>query len=239
MTDTTIKVVQLSDTHIKAEFKADRLSKFVAKINQENPDIVVFTGDLYDNYANYQSDDAVIQQLAAINASTAKLAVWGNHDYGGGAVRQYETIMAAGGFQLLKNENTTLPLENGKQVFISGLDDAMLGQSSLPDVSEMVGADYRILVSHEPDIAAEHVGEGFDLMLAGHSHGGQVNLPFFPSINKLAVQTTNHAETYSSGLYQLGDNGETTLYVNRGIGTTHVAARFGVVPEIAVFNIKI
>lgn len=233
-----LKIVQFSDTHIKEGFDESHLAKVVDKMNAEKPDIVIFTGDLYDNYAKYNDDEGVINQLKKIDAAITKVAVWGNHDYGGGAVRAFEHVMNESDFEVLKNENKLITLENNQTIWVTGLDDTMLGQPYLPDMTGMEQADFTLLLSHEPDVAAQYFNQEYDLILTGHSHGGQVNIPFLPGVNKLAVSTTDHAENYNSGLYQVGSSEETTLYVNRGIGTTHIAARFGVVPEIAVFNIN-
>lgn len=75
----------------------------------------------------------------------------------------------------------------------------------------------------------------YDLVLSGHSHGGQVNIPFIPAINQKAISSTNLAKNYVSGMYEL--NSKTKIYVNTGIGTTHVSGRLGVVPEISIFHI--
>ena len=85
-------------------------------------------------------------------------------------------------------------------------------------------------MTHEPDTADLYADLGFDLILAGHSHGGQVSLPFLPHI------TTSMARKYLDGLYPLND--QTTLYVHSGIGTSRYPIRLGVVPEIAVFDLK-
>ena len=72
-----IKVVQFSDTHIKADFNYKNLDKVVNYINKQNPDVVVFTGDLYDNYAKYHDDEHIIKELQKINATYDKIAIWG------------------------------------------------------------------------------------------------------------------------------------------------------------------
>ena len=77
-----IKVVQFSDTHIKADFNYKNLDKVVNYINKQNPDVVVFTGDLYDNYAKYHDDEHIIKELQKINATYDKIAIWGNRDCG-------------------------------------------------------------------------------------------------------------------------------------------------------------
>lgn len=192
-----VRVVQFSDVHIKEDFTYKNLDKIVNKINKQNPDVVVFTGDLYDNYAEYHEDDLLIKELQKINAKYDKIAIWGNRDYGGGAARQYENIMTQSGFTVLKNGNW--------------------------------------YVTTEPDTADSFQEYPYDLILSGHSHGGQVNIPFFPAVNQAAVSFTALTTNYAGGMYEL--NADTKLYVNTGIGTTHISARFGVVPEISVFTI--
>ena len=96
-------------------------------------------------------------------------------------------------------------------------------------------SNYNILLIHEPDTADFFQEYPYDLVLSGHSHGGQVNIPFIPAINQKAISSTNLAKNYVSGMYEL--NSKTKIYVNTGIGTTHVSGRLGVVPEISIFHI--
>lgn len=230
-----IKIVQFSDIHIKEDFTYKNLNKVVNAINKENPDIVVFTGDLYDNYARYHDDINITAQLQKIQAKYDKIAIWGNRDYGGGALRQYESIMEQSGFTLLKNGNWYVTTETDRKILFTGLDDSMLGNVSMPDATKIYDSDYDILLTHEPDTADLYEDYHYNLVLSGHSHGGQVNIPFLPIINQKAVATTDLAAKYAGGMYHL--NGNNRMYVNTGIGTTHISARFGVVPEISVFNI--
>ena len=232
-----VKVVQISDLHIKQDFTHMELRKVVDKVNAENPDIVLFTGDLYDNYAKYQEDESIISELGKIKAKYGKIAIWGNRDYGGGAVRTYESVMEQSGFTLLKNENLTVAAGNDKKIEFTGMDDFMLGGPYMPDAGNIRDSDYRILMMHEPDAALEFENYDYDVILSGHSHGGQINIPFLPDVNEAAVSLTALSENYSGGMYTLNGGTGMKMYVNTGIGTTHISARFGVVPEIAVFNI--
>lgn len=230
-----VKIVQFSDLHVKEDFTCENLEKVVKKMNKQKPDIVVFTGDLYDNYAHYHDDTHIIKELKNIHAKYAKIAIWGNRDYGGGAVRQYESIMEQAGFTVLKNGNWYVTTESGKQILFTGLDDSMLGNVIMPDATKIYDSDYDILLTHEPDTADYFTDYAYDLVLSGHSHGGQINIPFLPAINRKAVAATALAADYTGGMYNM-DSGA-SMYVNTGIGTTHISARFGVVPEIAVFTI--
>lgn len=231
-----LKLVQISDLHIKKDYTAKHLEKVVQKVNEQSPDFIVFTGDLYDNYSNYQDNEQVASKLAHLRARYGKIAIWGNRDYGGGASRIYENMMQQAGFSLLRNENLVVGTSQGRSILFTGLDDALLGNPVLPPtVEEMNGTAYDILLTHEPDEVIQYQGKGYELILSGHSHGGQVNIPFFPQVQKKAAAVMGHANRYTGGLYTL-DTGE-KLYVNTGIGTTHLSARFGVLPEIAVFYI--
>lgn len=228
----SLKVVQISDIQISKNYTTDHLKKVVEEMNEQDPDIVLFTGDLYEIYAEYHDDKALIDTLSAIEARYGKFAVWGNRDYGGGAAGQYENILQQSGFQLLQNEAVSIMLNNGEKLFLAGLDDALLGTPDIATITEeFQTAEYlfSILMTHEPDTADLYSDMGFNLIVSGHSHGGQVNVPFLPKM------TTSMAEKYVNGLYQL--NGHTSLYVNSGIGTSRYPVRFGVVPEITVFSL--
>lgn len=228
-----IRVVQLSDIQVNAYYTEHNLAKLVEKVNDLSPDVIVFTGDLFDNFSKYQAVDAVTQALSSLDAAYGKYAVWGNRDYGGGASRVYADIMLDSGFTLLENEGITITTSKGQELFIGGLDDALLGS---PDISATLShmendPDYRIILLHEPDMADRFETDSANLLLAGHSHGGQVKLPFIKS------PSTALAEKYTSGFYDLSTTMK--LYVNTGIGTSHIPVRFMVPPEIAVFNIGI
>ncbi|QSR13329.1 metallophosphoesterase [Lactococcus sp. LG606] len=229
---TPLNVVQISDLQVSEYFETNRLDKVIEKVNAQNPDILLFTGDLFDNYSKYPEQMApMIEKLKAFKANIGKYAVWGNHDYGGGAVRVYEDVMSAGGFTVLRNQGETLTLSDGRQVFLGGLDDSLLGNPSVSDtLAYRQNYDYAITMTHEPDVADAFIGTDTQLVLAGHSHGGQVWIPFYPIKNVLA-------EKYTRGLYQL--DAITQLYVNTGIGTTSIHARFGVIPVVTQFTIYI
>lgn len=226
-------VVQISDIQISENFTVENFKKVMKKINKQNPDIVLFTGDLYENYAEYHDNEALIDSLSKIEARYGKFAIWGNRDYGGGAVSRYERIMKQSGFQLLRNEAVSIMLSNGETLLLAGLDDALLGTPDITSILEefqTTECGFSILITHEPDTADMYSDLGFDLIVSGHSHGGQVDVPFLPRI------TTAMAEKYVDGLYQL--NEKTNLYVNSGIGTSRYPIRFGVIPEITDFFLE-
>lgn len=221
----TVKVIQLSGIQVSDSYKAKRLDKVIENINQAEADIIVFTGDLFDNYSLSANETDIITKLTAMKSKIGKYAVWGNHDYGGGVSRVYQRVMTAADYRVLKNEGDTLALANGKKLFIGGLDDSLLGNPSVKDTLSNRGEyDYSIVMTHEPDVADTQ------LVLAGHSHGGQIWRPFYQVTNVLAEKYVKDLYTIETGM---------DLYVSTGLGTTTIPARSGVIPEITVFKIHL
>lgn len=229
----SIRVVQFSDTHLGPDYSLQQLEKLVDRINELEPDIITFTGDLIDVASEFEERSEISGILGKLNSAYGKYAVWGNHDYGGGGVRFYEDIMIKSGFKLLRNQHSTIELDSGQFITMIGLDDAMLGQ---PDIEKSFmgvnGQGANLLLLHEPDLVDGIEVDRFDLALAGHSHGGQVVVPLFGPL-----VTPPFAKIYTKGMYQLAT--DTHLYVNSGIGTTKVAVRFWNPPELSVFDLAI
>lgn len=226
-----LKVIQFSDTQLGEFYSLENLKKVVDKINKENADIVVFTGDLIDNAAKYNDKDKIANILKQINSKQGKYAIYGNHDYGGSAFAYYESIMSEGGFKVLKNESINIDINN-KKVSIYGADDGLLGKNNIEKTMKNIKEEnLNILLLHEPDLIDKYDEYPIDLALAGHSHGGQVYIPFYGPIKKNEL-----SKKYYKGKYKIENGIE--LYVNTGLGNTKVPFRFLNVPEITVFNIK-
>lgn len=232
-----LRIVQFSDLHIKADFTCQDFRKVVERINAQDPDIVLFTGDLYDNRNRYSEDDALAALLGQIEARYAKVAIWGNRDYGAGSRGVYESLLNRGGFTLLRSESLFVTTGAGERILITGLDDSIMGDAHVPDPEDVPEADFSVLMIHEPDAADNFLAYAYDLVLSGHSHGGQIDIPFLPELNREAVSFTLLAEKYPRGNHWL--DADTMLHVNTGIGTTHISARLGVVPELSVFDIAL
>jgi len=227
-----IKIIQFSDTHISEFFDMDNLKKTVNKINNENPNIVVFTGDLIDQFNKYENKDNIHEigeVLSEINAPSGKYAIYGNHDYGGGAENAYRQIMADGGFQLLVNEKVKTEEYN---INIIGMDDSIFGTFDKEIIVSHLDEDcFNIILSHEPDVAEHFLEYNADLFICGHSHGGQVNLPFISYTPPLA-------QKYVRGMYAVDNYRQTKIYVNVGLGTSKIPMRFMAIPELTVFTLK-
>lgn len=227
------KIVYFSDTHFGGLYDQEHLSRIVEKINLQNPDIVVFGGDLLDNYARDREIldlDFITSKLKEICPDSKKYAVYGNHDYGGGASRVYSDLMENGGFTVLNNTSLFLEEFNIK---MAGFDDYLLGSTD-PAFYQSKENAFTVLLSHEPDVAQLISMPRAGIMLSGHSHGGQVTLPFLTQ-HILPVGATK----YVKGHYPLcGISANLSLYVSKGIGMTMLPLRFLNPPEIMVLQIR-
>lgn len=228
-----ITVAQFSDTHLGFHYDLEQLQQVVETINDYSPDIVVFTGDLIDDANSYRQIDEIAPVLSQLNAPLGKYAIYGNHDYGGGAHRYYEDIMAASGFTLLVNEVQTITLSDKVQLCIGGLDEVMLGQPDVSLVTEQFSPTaFNLLLLHEPDHIDQFTSLP-NLALAGHSHGGQVQLPFWGPLIRTA-----YAEKYVEGTYHIDpQDPKRLLYVNIGLGTTKLPIRINACPTISLIKI--
>ncbi|AST91574.1 metallophosphoesterase [Sutcliffiella cohnii] len=227
-----MKIVQFSDTHVGHSFTEEDLVEVVNKINKEKPDIVFFTGDLMDDPLHYERAEDLIAILKKINAPYGKFSIYGNHDHGGYGTEIYEEIMNKADFKLLKNENVYIEAINSEKIYIAGVDDLMLGRPSFTEALDNIPSEnFTILLVHEPDIADE-ISRQFrvQLQLSGHTHGGQVQIPFVGPII-----TPPLGSKYVEGFFYIND---LTLYVNRGLGTTRQPYRFFAPPEITVFSLQ-
>ena len=147
-------------------------------INGRDADIVIFGGDLFDNYARDQEIldlEYLQEQLSRIEAQAGKYAVFGNHDYGGGAVRIYEEFMNNCGFYVLNDETVFLELFH---IEIIGFDDYLLGQTEA-DFYHIQSDKFLLMATHEPIISEFIEGSGEGLILSGHTHGGQISVSLF------------------------------------------------------------
>ncbi len=227
-----ITVVQFSDLHLRSCYDLTELAKIIEAINAQNPDIVVFTGDLLDKAESYNNLEEIGPYLAKINAKYGKFAVWGNHDYGGGAEKYYERILTDGGFRILCNEKLSLNIDDKHTLELIGLDEMIFGKPDYALLSTPPSVP-TILLSHEPDTVLNISTANLPfLTLSGHSHGGQVRLPLIGSpIRNI------YAKKYFYKDYTLTP--EHFLYVNTGLGTTALPLRFGVAPSISVFSLAI
>lgn len=224
-----LKIIQFSDLHVDHFFDAEHLQTLVDLIQLQNADLICFTGDLIDQEGSGLA--ASISTLSQLQAPLGKWAVVGNHDYWTD-VLEVKQVLAQSGFQLLQNQSHVF-VRDGQRLALAGVDDALNGSPDIKGALEGIDPHtFTILLSHVPDYALVTKEYPVRLQLSGHSHGGQVRLPWLGH-----VLTPPGAKHFVEGLIHVPDS-LLQLYVNRGVGTTGIPIRFLCRPEITVFTLK-
>jgi len=226
-----IKIVHFSDLHYKRIITKKRINKIIEEINLINPDIVVFTGDLIDDDSNITDDDIeyLKEILNNINGKYGKYAVLGNHDYSIDIDKMRE-IYKDSDFNLLENNYDIIYSKNNQKLYIGGISTGAFNDSTetqlLPEENM-----YKILLLHEPDFIDNVKELNPSLALAGHSHNGQINIPY---IKKLFLPV--NAKKYYDEYYKIND---TELYISSGIGVSRYNFRLFNTPSINFYRINI
>jgi predicted MPP superfamily phosphohydrolase len=223
------RMAQISDLHMDDWMRRDRLARIVELVNQERPDLVAITGDFF-TYAPERFAGDMVSVLRGLAARDGVVAVLGNHDHWTNA-SIVRGVISAG--RVVDVSNAVHSLRRGAATLhVAGVDDTWEGQDRLDVVLETLPqAGAAVLLAHEPDYADVSAATGrFDLQISGHSHGGQVVLPWRgpPILPHLA-------QKYPLGLYQVGGM---LQYTNRGLGTVSPRVRFNCRPEVTMFTLR-
>lgn len=228
-----LKIAVLSDLHVGSAFIDERkLRTIVERTNQLQPDLIVILGDYITS--NGRTSHRVEPEVFApilkdLHAPFGVYSVLGNHDwwYNGVKVRR---ALEANGFKVLENEVAGIDVR-GTRLWLVGLADLWTRPQFIDATIAQVpqGAPV-IALTHNPDIFPQ-VPPRVNLLLAGHTHGGQVRFPLIGSV----VESSRYGERYEAG--HVVENGH-DLFVTTGIGTSIVPVRFGVPPEIVLLVVK-
>ena len=231
-------IAQLSDFHYEDHFSVVPIRKAVEIVNGLLPDVTVLTGDfvtvpLRDGSGNVRRFARTAEPCARIlqdlHSPLGRFAVLGNHDSASDPARIVRALRDHGMPVLV---NDSLPVERGAdRIWLAGIDDALEGRPDLGLALRRVPhGELIVLLAHEPDFADEASLTPVDLLLSGHSHGGQV---WIPGIG--APWLPPLARRYPRGLYKVGN---LTLYTNIGIGTIRAPIRINCPPEITLITLR-
>jgi uncharacterized protein len=234
------RVVQLSDIHISPFTTADYIHRCVSITNELKPDLIALTGD-YIAWDTEQQGE-VVRTLAGLRAPFGVFGCLGNHEEESGTEESITRLFTAKGIHILRQARAPIVL-GGETLNLIGI-DAPNGQTEtewrrdldrkLRQLKElMMPETVNVLLNHgdSPHMFDRVAELGIDLMLAGHTHGGQLSLDFVHR----GLNLSHLIYDYNSGWYE--KNGA-QLYVNRGIGTTGFPIRLAARPEISVFELS-
>ena len=222
------RIVQLSDLHYGFLVPQAMIRRVVARANAAAGDVIVCTGDYVHARNTTEEIDRVWPLLAGLSAPDGVFSVLGNHDHWAHTERSQYWLERTG--QDLRHR--VVPIRRGKEtVWLAGTGDLWEDRRDLDALLEPIPpADCRIVLAHNPDSADGRHRQRVDLMVSGHTHGGQVRLPF---LGAPILPVRNKA--YGAGLVRNG-KGE-PLFVSRGIGWAILPVRLNCPPEIAILEL--
>ncbi len=233
-----VKLIHVTDIHYGMFYNRQDLRKLVSEINSIEGDAVFFTGDIFhSSLTDVESSPEVFRQLNA--RRFGNFVVMGNHEFYTGEKRSI-TAFEQAGLTILRDEWTTLS-DGTANIHVAGLDDPRknwLWGHQFPAFQNLMlkaptQPGYRILLCHRPAVFPIASQNGFDLILAGHTHGGQVVVPL-PSSDK-GWSLASVVSEFTHGWYELDGS---RMYLNRGAGLTFIPWRINCAPEISVFTLS-
>lgn len=235
-----VRVAQLSDLHFGPYIRAASVRAWVDAALRARPDLIVITGDFVDSELEGEVTP-LLSELARLRAPLGVFGVWGNHDYGsfGAYARRFrargggtwlahraafEARLAEAGVRVLTNAGAQVRGD----LFLAGVDDLWWGEPSLEKA--LRGArGATLLLSHNPDFLPE-VPEHVALTLCGHTHGGQVRLPFVGAL----TTSSKYGDRFARGWV----NGPAQGFVSRGLGVSLLPVRLNCAPEVVVLDLQ-
>jgi len=239
-----MKVGQITDIHAGPLVPLELIRKGVDLIMSNRPDLIVLTGDfvsgatkfLWTSYGGFKQRhyDYCMEELGRLKAPLGLFGVLGNHDFWSGRQVTAKIIRGLEGIGVRVLRNRAVPLERkGQVLYLGGVDDYWEGSYSLTGALKAVPEDAcRILLSHNPDVN-ENIAllkTPIDLIISGHTHGGQIVLPFLGA----PYLPSPFGQKYRDGLVR---DGERQTYVSRGLGLFFVPVRINCPPDVTLLTL--
>ena len=237
----SLKILHLSDFHFKKLGQKEK--KVLEILNQLNPNFIFITGDIIDGRTkDFESCYKFLEELSK-NHEGKIFAVYGNHDYQNKNFNLLKNSLEKNKIKVLENESVILRRNGGfiypvressisNGVYLIGVGDPHLGYDNIEKATKGIESNApKILLAHSPEIFRKVKEKNIDLVLVGHTHGGQVNIPLLREL----TLPLKYDKKYKSGLFK---EGSIYLYVNRGIGETLLPIRINAFPEITLIKLK-
>ncbi len=220
-----LKIVHFSDILYEKNYNKKMLDTLLKKINDEEADIIIFSGDLFKQGQSYNEEDynTLKEYFKKMNANLYKFAVIGDNDTN--YLENYKDILYESDFTLLDNENKLLFYKTEIPINIIGI-------TNLDNINDLlvteIDYNYSIAITHEPDYSDDLSNLGINTIFSGHSLGGIINLPFYGGIIK-----KNGANKYVSNYYKINNS---EVYISNGIGYEKFNFRLFNTPSINVYR---
>jgi predicted MPP superfamily phosphohydrolase len=228
-------VAVLSDFHYDPYFSIHPLHAAIAMVNRLHPDLIALTGDFVsvplvgDETKAAFAAEPCARLLRQMTAPHGLWAVMGNHDDATDAEHVTHALQAEN-IRVLANQSEPIE-QDGSRFWLAGVNDVISGTADLSKTMHRVPAgEPVILLAHEPDFADEASQYPIDLQLSGHSHGGQIRIPFLPPLYLPEL-----AKKYVWGTYHVGP---LTLHTSAGLGTIGIPMRLNCPPEVTVLTLR-
>lgn len=228
------QILIFSDIYYNSFMDKERFEKIVDTINQSQPDIVIFLGDLFNNPTinppTNQIQEELMMLLNEIDAPLGKFAIYGDQDLQSQTTKQiFDSIMTQANFEILSNTNLMLTNHDNLGIRLIALNNIINGNFDIDQAYENTdNKTYTLAICHTPDIIDYLKNNVADLFISGHSLGGQIYIPFYGSLVKM-----DGALNYSRGKQKVAN---TLLDITNGLGTTKYDLRLFTDPEIVIYE---
>lgn len=224
-----VRIAQLTDVHHGPYTGLEYIAHAVQLANEQQPDLVLLTGDYSHRSAKYILP--CIRELGDLRAPLGVFTIPGNHEYYKG-IHLYHDALRLTDIRDLTNQSVILR-RRGAELALAGIDDHMCGQPNIAQAMSAVKSDLpTLLLSHNADAILNLGDPRVKLILSGHTHGGQVSIPFYGP----PYLPGNYQAPYIAGLYQTPT---AQIYVSRGIGTIVPPLRFNAPPEVTILELDV
>ncbi len=230
-----VKILFFSDVHYDQFLDETQLSKAIDLMNAQNPDIVLFGGDLIDNSEQFEitpsQNEQLIQLLSKIEAPLGKFAVLGEHDLYNSTIKEnIENILYAAEFEVITNKSIRIRNLSHDSIVLTGIDSSLNGFPNFVDpYVTVLQEDFNITLCHTPDTVLDLNPTTTDLFLAGHSHGGEIYIPILGPTFRVA-----YAEEFNNGKHNVGG---ILVDITDGLSTSEYNARLFSQSEIVVYTL--
>lgn len=222
-------LLQISDVH-NCVFGTNN-EQLISTVQHANADVIVLTGDLIDKTTmRFDAIFSLVERLTAINQHV--YFVCGNHEWENGLTAQFLNGLSERGVNMLNNQNACISRGNAT-ITLAGVDDSATEHDNISEAFRNIDSEnYTVLLSHAPGIIKQDVPLPADLILSGHTHGGQIR---FPLVGALIAPGQGYFPKYDKGTFQLGP--DQNLYIDSGLGTTRLPVRFLNKSQISLIRI--